>query len=100
MMERYSEQKVMDFFMKFVALGKQEGYIHKDRTDETALLYFAMYRNELGRYRRKLPARKAQSGIWTGGWNCFSTACPGSLRKSHVDLRNNGLIANFSGINI
>ncbi|MGZ7443584.1 TetR/AcrR family transcriptional regulator [Paenibacillus sp. TH7-28] len=50
MMERYSEQKVMDFFMKFVALGKQEGYIHKDRTDETAMLYFTMYRNELGRY--------------------------------------------------
>lgn len=50
MMEKYSEQKVMHFFMKFVALGKQEGYIHKDQTDEMAVLYFSMFRNELGRY--------------------------------------------------
>lgn len=49
MMQDYSEQKVMRFFMKYVALGKQEGYIHSDQTEETALLYFNMYKNELGR---------------------------------------------------
>ncbi|NGM80792.1 TetR/AcrR family transcriptional regulator [Paenibacillus sp. 7124] len=48
--ESYNEQKVMQFFMKFVALGKQEGFIHKDQTDEMTILYFTMYKNELGRY--------------------------------------------------
>ena len=35
--------------MKFVALGKQEGYIHKDQTEEVTMLYFSMFMNELGR---------------------------------------------------
>lgn len=50
MMESYSQEKVMQFFVKFVAMGKQEGYIHKDQTEETAILYFTMYKNELGRH--------------------------------------------------
>lgn len=50
MMESDNEKKVMHFFMKFVALGKQEGYIHRDQTEEVTMLYFTMYKNELGRY--------------------------------------------------
>lgn len=50
MLEDYSEQKMMQFFMKFVAMGKDEGYIRKDHTDETVMLYFTMYKNELGRH--------------------------------------------------
>lgn len=50
MMEKYNEQKVMKFFMKFVAIGKQEGYIHKDQTEDMIMLYFTMYKNELGKY--------------------------------------------------
>jgi len=49
MMESYSRDKVMRFFMKFVAMGKEEGCIHKDQTEETTILYFTMYKNELGR---------------------------------------------------
>ena len=36
--------------MKYVALGKQESYIHKDQTEEIIMLYFTMYKNELSRY--------------------------------------------------
>ncbi|MDQ0061664.1 TetR/AcrR family transcriptional regulator [Paenibacillus harenae] len=50
MMERYSEQKVAPFFGKYVALGKQEGYIGEDQTEETMMRYFTMFKNELGRY--------------------------------------------------
>lgn len=50
MLDSYNEQKIMRFFMKFVAIGKQEGYIHKDQTEEMIMLYFTMYKNELGRY--------------------------------------------------
>lgn len=49
-MESDSGQKVMRFFMKFVAMGKQEGYIHRDLTEEVTMLYFTMYKNALGRY--------------------------------------------------
>ncbi|AYB45050.1 TetR/AcrR family transcriptional regulator [Paenibacillus lautus] len=44
-----SEQKIKGFFMKFVALGKQEGYIDKEQTEEVAMLFFTMFMNELGR---------------------------------------------------
>lgn len=47
--QQYSEEKVKGFFMRFVALGKQEGYIHKNQTEEVAMLYFSMFMNELGR---------------------------------------------------
>ncbi|MBB6671321.1 TetR/AcrR family transcriptional regulator [Cohnella nanjingensis] len=50
MMENYSEQKVVRFFGKFVALGKQEGYIHKGQTEEMTMRYFTMFKNELGRH--------------------------------------------------
>ncbi|MBS4189495.1 hypothetical protein KHA94_04600 [Bacillus sp. FJAT-49705] len=40
----------MQFFMKFVAIGKQLGYIHRDQTEEIIMLYFTMYKNELNRY--------------------------------------------------
>lgn len=43
------EQKITHFFMKFVALGKQEGYIHQELTEDIMMMYFAMYKNELGR---------------------------------------------------
>ncbi|MDQ0496996.1 TetR/AcrR family transcriptional regulator [Paenibacillus brasilensis] len=49
-LESYSEQKVTSFFMKFVALGKHEGYIHRDQTEETAMMYFTMFKNELSRH--------------------------------------------------
>lgn len=44
-----SEQKIKGFFMKFVALGKQEGYIDKEQTEEATMLFFTMFMNELGR---------------------------------------------------
>ncbi|MGF9905281.1 TetR/AcrR family transcriptional regulator [Brevibacillus porteri] len=43
------EQKIRHFFTKFVALGKQEGYIQRDLTEEMMMMYFTMYKNELGR---------------------------------------------------
>ncbi|MFC5406629.1 TetR/AcrR family transcriptional regulator [Cohnella soli] len=50
MMENYSEQKVAQFVRKFVALGKQEGYIRIDQTEEMMMRYFTMFKNELGRH--------------------------------------------------
>ena len=50
MLEAYTELNIMQFFMKFVAVGKKEGYIRRDQTDETIMLYFNMYKNELGRH--------------------------------------------------
>ncbi|GAB6930117.1 TetR/AcrR family transcriptional regulator [Paenibacillus sp. JCM 10914] len=47
--QQYSEEKVKRFFMKYVALGKQEGYIQKDQTEEVTMLYFTMFMNELAR---------------------------------------------------
>ncbi|MGG4441687.1 TetR/AcrR family transcriptional regulator [Brevibacillus fortis] len=44
------EQKIRHFFMKFVGLGKQEGYIQRDLTEEMMMMYFTMYKNELGRH--------------------------------------------------
>ncbi|MFE6074821.1 TetR/AcrR family transcriptional regulator [Paenibacillus sp. JNUCC31] len=50
LMESYTEQKIMQFYMRFVAMGKQEGYIQRDQTVEMITMYFTMYKNELGRY--------------------------------------------------
>lgn len=50
MLESYTEEKVKRFFMKFVAAGKQEGHIHPDLTEEVTMLYFMMFKNELGKY--------------------------------------------------
>lgn len=50
MMDRYSEQKIVHFFQKYVALGKQEGYIRKDQTEELMIRYFTMFQNELVRH--------------------------------------------------
>lgn len=50
MMDSFSQQKAAPFFIKFVTLGKQEGYIHKDQTEEMTMLYFTMFKNELSRY--------------------------------------------------
>ncbi|GIO09914.1 TetR family transcriptional regulator [Brevibacillus reuszeri] len=50
MLENYTDQKIKPFFMRFVAVGKQEGYIRRDQTEEMFMLYFTMYKNELGRY--------------------------------------------------
>ncbi|MBY0087766.1 TetR/AcrR family transcriptional regulator [Brevibacillus sp. M2.1A] len=44
------EQKIRHFFTRFVALGKQEGYIQRDLTEEMMMMYFTMYKNELGRH--------------------------------------------------
>lgn len=49
MMESYSEEKIVPFFKKYVELGKQEGYIRQNRTEEEITLYFNMYKNELAR---------------------------------------------------
>lgn len=48
-MDSYNEQKVVAFFKKFVALGKQEGVIRKDQTEEMMMRYFTMFQNELVR---------------------------------------------------
>lgn len=50
MMDSYSEQKIVPFFKKFVALGKQEGYIRKEQTEEMMMRYFTIFQNELYRY--------------------------------------------------
>lgn len=50
MLESYNEQKIMPFFMRFVAIGKQEGFIRRDQTEEMIMLYFTMYKNELVRF--------------------------------------------------
>lgn len=50
LMDRFNEQKAMPFFIKFVALGKHEGYIHQDQTEEMTMFYFTMFKNELSRY--------------------------------------------------
>lgn len=48
--ETYSEQKIIPFFMKFVAIGKQEEFIRSELTEEMIMLYFHMYKNELVRH--------------------------------------------------
>ncbi|MFD0867946.1 HTH-type transcriptional repressor KstR2 [Chlamydia abortus] len=50
MLESYTEEKVKGFFIKFVAAGKQAGHIHPDLTEEVTMLYFTMFKNELGKY--------------------------------------------------
>ncbi|MNI49230.1 hypothetical protein D3C73_1038300 [compost metagenome] len=70
MMETYSEEKVLPFFIQFVAMGKREGFIHQDQTEEMAMLYFNMFKNELVR-------------IWT------------STNQSSVSERMNPLIELF-----
>jgi AcrR family transcriptional regulator len=50
MIEEYNEQKIMQFFMRFVTMGKQEGYIRSDLTEDVIMMYLTMYKNELGRY--------------------------------------------------
>ncbi|CAM3444309.1 MULTISPECIES: TetR/AcrR family transcriptional regulator [Paenibacillus] len=50
MMDRYSEEKIVGFFKRFVALGKQEGYILEDRSEEMLVRYFTMFQNELRRH--------------------------------------------------
>ncbi|GIO28740.1 TetR/AcrR family transcriptional regulator [Ornithinibacillus bavariensis] len=49
MMDGYNEQKVVPFFKKYVALGKQEGFIRKDQTEEIMMRYFTLFQNELVR---------------------------------------------------
>ncbi|PYI57481.1 TetR/AcrR family transcriptional regulator [Paenibacillus flagellatus] len=49
LLETYGEGKVRDFFMKYAALGKREGFIRDGLSDETTAVYFNMYKNELGR---------------------------------------------------
>lgn len=47
--DAFADSKLAGFFRRYVAIGKQEGYIHRDLSEETALAYFAMYRKELDR---------------------------------------------------
>lgn len=42
-MDRYSEEKIVGFFKRFIALGKQEGYIREDRSEEMLVRYFTMF---------------------------------------------------------
>lgn len=55
MMEGYGEGKVVPFFKKFVELGKQEGYIREDQSEELTMRYFSMFKNELVRYWESSP---------------------------------------------
>ncbi|MFF2885824.1 TetR/AcrR family transcriptional regulator [Paenibacillus sp. NPDC057967] len=48
-MERYAEEQLAALFRQYVELGKQEGYIRKEQSDEGIAMYFGMYQNELGR---------------------------------------------------
>lgn len=48
-MEEFSEHRIQPFFIRYVALGKQEGYISPDLDEELALFYFNMFKNELAR---------------------------------------------------
>jgi len=50
MMDRYSEEKIVGFFKRFITLGKQEGYIREDRSEEMLVRYFTMFQNELRRH--------------------------------------------------
>lgn len=49
LMESVSEEMILPFMMKFIAVGKQEGALRNDLTEETAMLYFNMYNRELSR---------------------------------------------------
>ncbi|MFC4598150.1 TetR/AcrR family transcriptional regulator [Cohnella hongkongensis] len=49
-MDSYGDRKVGSFFRRYVALGKREGFIHRELSEETAMRYFAMFKNELIRY--------------------------------------------------
>ncbi|MEK4120560.1 TetR/AcrR family transcriptional regulator [Paenibacillus sp. FSL W8-0919] len=49
-MDRYSEEKIVGFFKRFITLGKQEGYIREDRSEEMLVRYFTMFQNELRRH--------------------------------------------------
>lgn len=54
-MESFGERKLRPLFVSLVAMGKQEGYIRPELTEETAMLYFTMYNNELCRYWAAAP---------------------------------------------
>ncbi|CAH0119693.1 hypothetical protein PAE9249_02199 [Paenibacillus sp. CECT 9249] len=62
MMESYSNQKIVRFVRKFVALGKQEGYINKEQSEEVTMRYFTMFKNELSRYWE---ASNQEQTIWS-----------------------------------
>lgn len=49
LMESVSEEMILPLMMKFIAVGKQEGALRNDLTEETAMLYFNMYNRELSR---------------------------------------------------
>ncbi|MBD8497304.1 TetR/AcrR family transcriptional regulator [Paenibacillus arenosi] len=49
-LQQYSEEKVIPFYMRFIALGKKEGFIKQDISEETSMFYFNMYKNVLERY--------------------------------------------------
>lgn len=48
-MENDGEQKFVHFFRRFVAQGQREGCIHSGLSAETAMRYFTMFTQELGR---------------------------------------------------
>ncbi|AFH60723.1 TetR/AcrR family transcriptional regulator [Paenibacillus caseinilyticus] len=47
--ELFGSQKVTGFYRSFVLLGKQEGYIDGDLSDEMAIKYFRMFQDVLVR---------------------------------------------------
>lgn len=63
LLETYTEQKVVEFFMKYVALGKQSGFIHQNQTEENVMLYFSMFKNELGKRWDKTNHETNEIGI-------------------------------------
>ncbi|MFD0590923.1 TetR/AcrR family transcriptional regulator [Paenibacillus sp. GCM10027627] len=60
-MESYSERKIEAFFAKYVALGKREGFIREDQSEEMAMRYFSMFKNELVRHWGASVSRNGRS---------------------------------------
>lgn len=52
-MDDYAEQKLTDFFKKYVALGRKEGYISKSQSAVVIMRYFMLFQRELSRYWRE-----------------------------------------------
>ncbi|WP_028595288.1 TetR/AcrR family transcriptional regulator [Paenibacillus assamensis] len=57
-LQKYNVDKVMPFYMKYIEMGKQEGFIKKEITEEMSMMYFTMYKNELERYQNSAANRE------------------------------------------
>ncbi|MCU6710711.1 TetR/AcrR family transcriptional regulator [Paenibacillus sp. J5C_2022] len=48
-MEEFYEEAIKPFYIRYLALGKQEGYIGSSLSEDMAIRYLRMFMNELGR---------------------------------------------------